>query len=435
VSIGDPILEAAAERLRQETPILQDGELRAFVESFLERRGSFLGLRQEHGSPLYVVDEKALLDRARQFREAFEPELPDVSVCYAVKSNNCPELVSILAGAGLGLDVSSGKELELALGSGTKEVLFTGPGKTDDELFLATQNAERVTLMLDSLGELRRLERVAAGLGQSLKVGVRLTTDESGPWRRFGIPLAKLQDFMDETNASGSVKVSGLQFHTSWNLDPGPQVGFITRLGRALQSMALDRREEIEFVDIGGGFWPPRGEWLQFAGTPRGRLCQAAGLPPEGSLRHYHCASAPIGVFVREIAQAVRTSLFPHVQCRIIAEPGRWLCHDGMHVLLTVVDKKAEDLAIADGGTNAVGWERFEVDYFPVINLSRPGTAEHACWVMGSLCTPRDFWGYSYHGQSVEPGDALLIPTQGAYTYSLRQDFIKPLPEVAVLRT
>jgi len=433
VSSDDTILNAAAERLRQETPILQEEELRAFVESCLARRDSFLSVRQEHGSPLYVVDEKALLDRANQFRGAFQHELPNLTVCYAVKSNNCPELISVLTGAGLGLDVSSGRELELALGSGAREIIFTGPGKTDEELSLAVRNAERVALMLDSPGELRRLERVAAGAGRSLKVGVRLTTDENGPWRKFGIPLSNLQGFMDEADACRCVDVAGLQFHTSWNLDPGAQVGFITRLGRALEALAAHHRKRIEFVDMGGGFWPPRGEWLQFAGTPRGRLCQALDVPPEEALRHYHCASVPIEVFVREIAQAVRASLFPHVQCRIIAEPGRWLCHEGLHFLLTVIDKKAEDLVITDGGTNAVGWERFEVDYFPVINLSRPALTERACWVMGSLCTPRDFWGYSYHGQSIEPGDVLLIPTQGAYTYSLRQDFIKPLPKVVTL--
>ena len=84
-------------------------------------------------------------------------------------------------------------------------------------------------------------------------------------------------------------------------------------------------------------------------------------------------------------------------------------------------------------GTNAIGWERFETDYFPVINLSRPETIEHECYILGSLCTPHDVWGYSYWGKDIQPGDVLMIPTQGAYTYSLRQEFIKPLPEVVML--
>ena len=112
-------------------------------------------------------------------------------------------------------------------------------------------------------------------------------------------------------------------------------------------------------------------------------------------------------------------------------EPGRWICNDAMHLLMTVVDKKEEDLVITDAGTNTVGWERFENDYFPVINLSRPALVEKKCNVLGSLCTPHDVWGYAYWGEDIKVGDILMIPTQGAYTYSLRQNFIKPLPQVA----
>jgi diaminopimelate decarboxylase len=49
---------------------------------------------------------------------------------------------------------------------------------------------------------------------------------------------------------------------------------------------------------------------------------------------------------------------------------------------------------------------------------------------MGSLCTPHDLWGYGYWGEDIQPGDTLLIPNQGAYTYSLRQEFIKAVPQV-----
>jgi len=114
-------------------------------------------------------------------------------------------------------------------------------------------------------------------------------------------------------------------------------------------------------------------------------------------------------------------------------EPGRWLCHDAVHMLVKVVDKKAENIVITDGGTNMVGWDRFETDFFPVMNLTRPSTEEHECAVYGSLCTPHDIWGYSYFGEGIENGDMLLIPTQGAYTFSLRQEFIKSVPKFVEL--
>jgi diaminopimelate decarboxylase len=103
-------------------------------------------------------------------------------------------------------------------------------------------------------------------------------------------------------------------------------------------------------------------------------------------------------------------------------------------LIISVVDKKDDTLVITDAGTNAIGWERFESDYSPILNLSRPSLTETACQILGSLCTPQDLWGYHYFGSGIEPGDVLMIPTQGAYTYSLRQEFIKPLPKVVAIQ-
>ena len=430
----DEVLKAAAAHLEHHTPLLEPQELEAFVRSFLARRDVFLEACRKNGSPLYAIEEQVLLDRAEQFTAAFEAELPGVRVYYAVKSNNHPAIAGALAGAGLGLDVSSGRELELALGCAAADIAFSGPGKTEEELALAAAHHDRVTVLLDSFGELERLERMAAGAGAVVRAGVRLTTDERGLWRKFGIPLADLPRFLQAAEACACVRLCGLQFHTSWNLDPGNQVAFIARLGAALRALAPRQRSAIEFVDIGGGFWPPQGEWLHSVGTPEGRVRQAVLPAPNPPPGHHRRAAVPIEEFARPIGRAVREHLLPHVDCCICAEPGRWLCNDAMHLLLTVVDRKADDLVITDAGTNAIGWERFEVDYFPVINLSRPSVSEHECYVLGSLCTPHDVWGYAYHGKDIQPGDVLLIPTQGAYTYSLRQEFIKPLPKAVVLK-
>jgi diaminopimelate decarboxylase len=118
------------------------------------------------------------------------------------------------------------------------------------------------------------------------------------------------------------------------------------------------------------------------------------------------------------------------MDCGVYVEPGRWIANGAMHILLTVLDKKAPDMVIVDGGINLVGWERFETDYAPVINLTSPSLKETPCWIMGSLCTPHDVWGYSFFGKSIQPGDRLFIPDQGAYTFSLRQSFIKPVAPV-----
>jgi diaminopimelate decarboxylase len=433
MSSPDALLRAAAQRLAQRTPLLDREELAAFVQGFLDRAEVFRAAARGHGSPLYLLEEHVLRERAKHFLAAFRAELPRVRVYYAVKSNNLPAVASILSDAGLGLDVSSGLELEMAIDCPTDDIVFSGPGKLGPELALAVEHAGRVTVLMDSFAELERLERVAAEADAVVRAGVRLTTDERGLWRKFGIPLADLARFLDAAAACPHVDLRGLQFHTSWNLGPANQVAFLQRLGETLARLDASDRARIEFLDIGGGYWPPQGEWLHATATPEGSVAQAIAPVEKPPLRHHRCPAVPIETFAREIAQALRQHIFPHVECAICAEPGRWLCHDALHILLTVVDRKGDDIAITDGGTNAVGWERFETDYFPVLNLSRPSLEERPCYILGSLCTPHDVWGYACHGEDIQPGDVLLIPTQGAYTYSLRQRFIKPLPDVVVL--
>jgi diaminopimelate decarboxylase len=428
------VLHKAEEILGKATPLLDGKVLSTYVRFYQAQRERFLNISQKHGTPVYVFDEKALLERAGQFRDAFEKEIDAFRPFFAMKSNNHPAVSSRLVKFGLGLDVSSGPELEVALGTGCQEILFSGPGKTDAELEMAVNSRNRVTILIDSFGELDRLEQVAMRHGVCVRAGVRLTTNEKGLWRKFGIQLATLEEFLERADGHKHVRLCGLQFHTSWNLGPRAQVSFLRRLGKSLQPLNRKRRKVIEFLDIGGGYWPPLGEWVHFSATPQGRILRTVLpeiLPPE----HYRCKSKPIEIFAREIGRCLRECIFPHAKCRIFAEPGRWLVNDAMHILLTVVDNKGDDLVIADGGTNIIGWERFETDYCPVINLSQPSLTERRCMIFGSLCTPHDVWGYAYFGHGIEAGDILIVPGQGAYTYSLRQQFIKPVAKVISLET
>jgi diaminopimelate decarboxylase len=417
---------------KSQAQLLEKKELDEFVLSFLQRREEFLAARREHGSPLYLIESSVVRKRVAKFQATFRAAIPDFRVYYAVKSNSQPDLCKMMVKSGIGLDVSSGQELESAISSGASDIVFSGPGKTDAELNLAAKYREKVTVLIDSFNELDRLEAAAARSGRVVRAGVRLTTDERGLWRKFGIPLAELSRFLRESSNHRHVSLKGLQFHTSWNLTPGAQVTFLEKIGAVLTTLEPQLREKVTFIDIGGGFWPPAGEWLQ---RPPGVTAAPHLLTEEGfdPLLHYVQRSAPIEEFAGAIGQAVQNHVFPHVKCRIFAEPGRWLCHDTMHILVTVVDKKADDLVVTDAGTNALGWERLETDYFPVINLTRPQTVERPCLVLGSLCTPHDLWGYAYFGEAIEPGDVLLVPTLGAYTYSLRQQFIKPLPKPIIL--
>ncbi len=414
-------------------PKMDENSLSAFISSCVRHREIFLRLAEEHGSPLYALDKSHVRIQVQKFRNGFEKYLGPVSVFFALKSNNLPEMARLMVEEGIGLDVSSGTELEQACEAGAKEIFFSGPGKTDEEMTGAIGKGDRVTILMDSFGELRRLDNLTRKHRTIVRTGIRLNTDGSGLWQKFGIPLSALHDFMREASRASFIHLAGIQFHTSWNHRPTAQMAFISKLGCVLRELPRRLLDPLDFVDIGGGFWPEEGEWLRAGGTRYGMIMNLLFPRHRDNQSRFLIKSCSIHTFARDIAMALRAGFPERLRCRICLEPGRWLSHKAMHLLVTVVDVKSRGLAVTDAGTNAVGWERFEQDYFPVINLTRPGIEEHACAILGSLCTPHDVWGYSYHGKNIRPRDLLLIPYQGAYTYSLRQQFIKPVPRVAVI--
>ncbi len=408
---------------------LPSSQIFEFVETHFARKNEFLALADKYGSPLYIVDPAKLKEKAAAFRSVFEEKIPrPVRVYYAVKSNSNPVIAKTFLESGLGLDVSSGKELAMALELGGKDIVFSGPGKTDAELSLAVEHADKVTVLMDSFAELPRLEKLAAENDLSIRTGIRLTTNPKGLWRKFGIPLTRLDEFFTATESCPHVQLAGLQFHTSWNMNASAQSSFIAKLGETLRNCPPSVAASLRFVDIGGGYWPERGEWLQEDGTPVGALHKLIGISNDTSSRRI-VPSTPIEQYATDIARAVEKHLSMIEDLTVCLEPGRWLCDEGMHLLMTVIDRKCDNLVITDAGTNIIGWERFETDFFPVLNLSNPANKELPCDVLGSLCTPHDVWGYSVWGGDIQPGDVLLIPCQGAYTYSLRQEFIKSIPE------
>ena len=420
----------------QRAPLFPVEELRLFVQSYFARRQEFLDIIEKQSSPLYVLESAVLQNKSREFQAAFTKHLENVSFYYAVKSNNHPDVAGNLLKTGLGLDVSSGIELQMAVDLGARDVVFSGPGKTEAELEFAVCEADRLCILIDSFSELAKVGEIAARKKRMVRVGVRLTTSSDGLWRKFGIVKEKLPLFIETASQYKWLDFQGIQFHTSWNLTPQAQISFISSLAETLRLLPESALAKIVFIDIGGGYWVPQGEWLQEAGTESGLRKKAFSLPVENenAKHHYRLPVLPLAQFAEKLGRAIREHLLPILpSCRICCEPGRWLCHDAMHLLLKVIDKKDTDLVITDAGTNAIGWERFETDYFPVLNLSRPALVEKPCHILGSLCTPHDVWGYGYWGEDIQEGDILLIPTQGAYTYSLRQHFIKPLPKVVTI--
>lgn len=419
--------EAVRKLLKKRTPALPSELIIKCVRKTHSKADLFMETRGKFGSPLYFLDIPALLERAERFSNAFTAVFSDFTPYFAMKSCNHPQVISTLAGNNFGIDVSSGAELRTALNCDAKKIVFSGPAKTMAELELAVNHAERTIILCDSFTELKKL----LSIGKRINIGVRLTTENNPLWRKFGIGHHELEEFINMTENT-CVRFCGLQFHSSWNLNPENHVELIRKLGETIKNLPEQHKKQIEFIDLGGGYWVGEGEWMLADTAEEMKLNKQLLNHPCDPLDHRYLPSTDIETYACALAAAAEKHIFPHIKCRIFAEPGRFVAHSAIHMLLTVEDIKQPDIAITDGATNMLGWERYEMDYFPVVNISQMSETEHPMMVLGSLCTPHDVWGFAYHGNGISVGDLLVVPDQGAYTYSLRQNFIKNIPESVV---
>ncbi len=413
----------------------------ARIRSITERKSLFLDIAKKYGTPVYLYDKAEVQKNVRDFKNAFRAQGKDIQMYYAVKSNYYAGLLRTIVEEGEGLDVSSSRELKLALEAKAKRIIYTGPAKSAKDFALILEHHDKIKVNLESLRELRLLAKMAAEKKVVVQCGVRVYTQMQAGWTKFGIPLTALADFFHEAQKYQSINFCGIHFHVSWNHVPDKYIKTLNELAQFLQkNFTGPEREKFTYLDIGGGFYPQTFDGL-YAWNPNQETARHA----EGSYMNeifedkFECRfepqiSDPIEKFAEKICAALKNIILPLLpNITLCAEPGRFISHSSMHFLLTLMDMKSDRIGVTDGGNNIVGWEAYQFYYYaPIFNLHQFTTKREIPFITyGSLCTPDDIWGYyMYTADKPREGDILLMPFQGAYTYTLAQEFIHDIPPV-----
>ena len=172
-----------------------------------------------HGTPCYVYSRAALLSRLDEFRRALAAH--DALICYAVKANSNLAVLDLFARAGTGFDIVSGGELArvLAAGADPARVVFSGVGKTADEMREAL-TAGILCFNVESEAELDRLDAIAANLGRQAPVALRVNPDvdaKTHPYiatglksAKFGIPFEQALALYRRARALPHVAIRGI---------------------------------------------------------------------------------------------------------------------------------------------------------------------------------------------------------------------------------
>ncbi|RNB55816.1 diaminopimelate decarboxylase [Brevibacillus gelatini] len=377
--------------------------------------------RERCQSSFFLLDPDRLRDNYERFFRAFSSRYEKVSVGYSYKTNYLPYVCQCLHRMGARAEVVSRLEYDLALKLGVEPtaIIFNGPLKTAEDIRLALELGSLVNL--DSLSEIAPVLAYARQHPeQTVRVGLRVNFDLTrggvSPLQngyqvsRFGfcVENGSFAQALECLAAVPNVRVTGLHGHFSTNRS----VGVYRQIARKLCRLAKAHLgEQLEFLDIGGGFY--------------GELPATFGMVGVPSFDDY--ASAITSTLKEELGESSLPLL--------ILEPGISLVADAVEFICQVVDVKenrGERFVLVDGSVHNIK-PTMHAHQLPASVVTRNRKAwEGTYHVVGYTCMEKDYLLQGFHGIVPEPGDFLVFGHTGAYTLVFNPPFIRERPPVLV---
>ena len=219
------------------------------------------------GTPVYIYSRATLTRHARVFRDALSV-LPSVHIAFAVKSNPNLAVLKLLAAEGYGADVVSGGEMDRALAAGipASGVVFSGVGKTADELARAVE-AGIGQFNLESEEEGIELAAIAAARGLTARAALRVNPDvDAGTHgkistgkaeNKFGVPYDRAAAIYARLAALPGLEMRGLAVHIGSQLASlDPLEAAFARMGELMRAIRSEGHC-VTHMDLGGGIGVP----------------------------------------------------------------------------------------------------------------------------------------------------------------------------------
>ena len=356
------------------------------------------GIAAQVGTPFYVYSAATLARHYRLFDEALAwgPHL----VCFAVKAASNLALLKLLGDMGAGMDVVSGGEYRRARAAGVpgERIVFSGVGKTREEMRLALEGGVR-QLNVESEPEMRALSEVAVSLGVTAPISVRVNPDVDAKTHakiatgkaenKFGVPIARAREVYAEAARLPGLEVVGIDVHIGSQLtELAPFEAAYTKVAELTETLRADGHD-IRRLDLGGGL-----------GIPYARSNEVPPLP------------ADYGALIRRTVG--------HLGCEIEIEPGRLIAGNaGLLVSAVIYAKEGEgrDFLILDAAMNDLirpamydAWH----DIVPVTEA--PAEAARApVDVVGPVCETGDTFARGRPLPPLGEGDLVAFRSAGAY--------------------
>ncbi len=369
------------------------------------------------GTPFYCYSTATLERHVRVFDEALAG-MPHL-VCYAMKANSNLAVLRVVIRAGAGCDVVSGGELRRALAAGcpAEKIVFSGVGKTAEEIALALDAGIR-QFNVESEPELVEIDRIAREKGLRAPVALRVNPDVDAKTHakistgkaedKFGIPISRARAIYAAAGRMAGIAVVGIDVHI------GSQITTLEPYEAAflkVRELALALRQDghdIRRLDLGGGL-----------GIPYRRANEAPPLP-------------------FDYGEVVRRTV-GDLGCEIEVEPGRLIVGNAGVLVSRVIYRKSgegRDFLILDAAMNDLIRPAMYDAWHDVVPLRQPapGAAVAPVDLVGPVCESGDTFARQRELPHLEAGDLVAFRSAGAYGAVMSSEYnSRPLiPEVLV---
>ena len=369
---------------------------------------SLPAIAQRFGTPTYVYSRRAIESGYRAWADALAGRA--ALVCFAMKANCNLAVLDLLARAGCGFDIVSGGELArvLAAGGAAGKVVFSGVGKTDDEIEAALA-AGILCFNVESAHELDQLDRIARAHGVQAPLSLRVNPDvdaRTHPYistglkdNKFGVPIAAAAALYQRAAAAAGLRVVGVDCHIGSQItELGPYLDTVERM-LDLVDRLRDAGIGLHHLDFGGGL----------------------GI-------RYRDESPPTP---RDLVAAVlaRVDARGHGDKTVLFEPGRSIVGASGVLLARVLQVKrgaTKNFAVVDAAMNDLmrpalydSW----IDVQPVeLRAATSAAAGEVVDVVGPVCESSD-WLARDRVLALAAGDLIAIGECGAYGMSMASNY------------
>ena len=360
------------------------------------------GLVQTIQTPFYLYSENKINRNIDEYIS--ELKNTDSLICYSVKANSNLSILSLFAQKELGFDIVSGGELHRVIKAGgdTSKVVFSGVGKTDEEIEFALKS-NIYCFNVESQGELSRIESIASSLGAEANISLRVNPEidaKTHPYittglsdNKFGISQADVLAVFKMVSNFKSLNICGIDYHIGSQiveLEP-----FVDSAKKVLSLVNELKKEKINIshVDLGGGL----------------------GISYNNEL------AIKRGDYVQSVVEVFKDS-----NLKIIFEPGRSIVGDAGILVTKVIEKKnnnnGKKFIIVDAGMNDLIRPPLYNAYHKISSVKENTKSTDLFDIVGPVCETTDFFGKDRQ-ISANIGDLLVIEDTGAYGFVLSSNY------------